>query len=277
MVALKSRRKTFIHSVLRYLKSHRLDGINIDWEYPSFRGSPPTDKRRFTHLLREMFHTFKSFTQFDTQSGFSITLSVSGSSKKISKSYEVRKIAKYVNWVDVMAYNLRGPWRKQTGCPTLMKGRNPTVSGAINRWLEEGMPPDKINLGMTTYGRTFRLRESKLHGIGDAAVGKGGRPGRYTKKRGILSYYEICTTKWKYMTKASKSSCGTLFASYGRQWVAYDDPESIELKVRELVIDLGLNGVSFWALDFDDFTGSNCGQGKYPLLNTAVRTMFHQV
>ena len=49
--------------------------------------------------------------------------------------------------------------------------------------------------------------------------------------------------------------------------------ESIRSKIRELVKELNLNGVSFWALDSDDFTGLNCGQGRYPLISAAVDEM----
>ena len=84
---------------------------------------------------------------------FGLSLSVSASPEKISRAYEITKIAKFVDWVEIMAYNLRGPWRKRTGCSTLTAGTEPTVPGAVFRWLENGMPAHKINLGMTMYGK----------------------------------------------------------------------------------------------------------------------------
>ena len=101
-----------------------------------------------------------------------------------------------------------------------------------------------------------------------------GLKGQYTKKGGILSYYEICSTQWEHQTSGQDSSCGTPYASNGQQWVAYDDVESVKEKVRTLVNRLGLNGVSFWALDFDDFRGEFCEQREpYPLINAALNAM----
>lgn len=32
---------------------------------------------------------------------------------------------------------------------------------------------------------------------------------------------------------------------------------------------MNLGGAMFWAMDLDDFTGTKCDQGKFPLINTA--------
>jgi chitinase len=38
-------------------------------------------------------------------------------------------------------------------------------------------------------------------------------------------------------------------------------------KVTELVIKDGYGGAMIWSLALDDFKGTVCGQGKYPLIN----------
>ena len=52
----------------------------------------------------------------------------------------------------------------------------------------------------------------------------------------------------------------------GDQWVGFDSEKSLRTKTRYLM-EKGLGGALVWTFDLDDFTGQQCGQGKYPLIN----------
>ena len=120
------------------------------------------------------------------------------------------------------------------------------------------MPSKKIALGLGTYGRAFRLVNPSQNGLGAPARGAA-TPGRYTRERGFLSYYEICQMG---LTVVHNSIVKAPYGYAGNQWVGYDDRDSLLFKVNTLIKGKNLLGAMFWALDLDDFKGTFCGQGK---------------
>jgi len=68
---------------------------------------------------------------------------------------------------------------------------------AARYWVDGGCPPEKINIGMGTYGRCFTLTDPNNHGLDAPAKGPC-TTGQYTGEPGFLAYYEasLCLSNY---------------------------------------------------------------------------------
>jgi len=263
-------RKAFIDYAIQFLRLHKFDGLDMDWEYPANRGSPPGDKRKFSLLMEELKAAFAAEASSSGNERLLLTAAVAAGEKTALSAYEVSRVCAASDFINLMSYDLHGSWESTTGHNSPLYARTGVdpalnVDYAVKLWLKEGCPKNKLVMGMPTYGRSFRLSNPSQNGLGAPAKGAG-TAGPQTREAGFLSYYEVCNKIKSGWTSTFNSVIQSPYAYQGDQWVGYDNVKSIGIK-SQYIKDTGLAGGMIWALDLDDFKGLHCGQGKYPLLS----------
>ncbi|NP_001034515.1 chitinase 3 precursor [Tribolium castaneum] len=264
-------RQAMVTSVLSFIDQYGFDGFDLDWEYPCQRGGVDEDKVNFVTLLGELKSALNA-------KGLILSAAVSGGIASCKLSYDIAKVAENLDMINVMAYDFHGAFEPFVGhyAPLYASHLDQTdeqktlnVAAGIQYWLDEGAPPSKINLGLGSYGRGFALADPTNTSLYAATYG-GSEAGPYTRAMGVIGYNEVCElySDWDYFWDDEQQVPHIV---KGNQWLGFDDPKSIQLKV-EFANSKNLGGVMVWSLDTDDFRGI-CGNGPYPILNAIKNTL----
>ncbi|XP_039296360.1 probable chitinase 10 [Nilaparvata lugens] len=269
-------RQRFIQHVVPFLLKYDFDGLDLDWEYPkcwqvNCDKGPASDKESFGLFVKELKTAFRSHDLL-------LSAAVSPSKAVIDEGYDVKTMAKYLDWISVMTYDYHGQWDKKTGhlAPMYYHPEDDfdyfNANYSINYWLSEGVPKHKLVMGMPLYGQSFTLAKREQHGLNAPAPGPG-QAGESTRAAGFLAYYEICSRikngGWT-VVQDEEQRMGP-YAYNGDQWISFDDKDTIRRK-SEWIREMGIGGGMIWALDLDDFRNT-CGGGKHPLLTIIAKTL----
>lgn len=116
------------------------------WQTECERG-PASDKENFAHFVQELHDALHP-------KGLLLTAAVSPSKRVIDAGYNVPKLAKYLDWINLMAYDYHGAWDKHAEHHAPLYARphseefDPNdaifnVNYTIGHWEKRGMPPHK--------------------------------------------------------------------------------------------------------------------------------------
>ncbi|BFZ07702.1 hypothetical protein BsWGS_10741 [Bradybaena similaris] len=86
--------KTWVSNVIAYLRKYNFDGFDMDWEFPTWRGSGPEDKQKFTLLMKELYEKFAEEASYSGKDRLLLTLAAASSAFYAEKSYEQSEIHK---------------------------------------------------------------------------------------------------------------------------------------------------------------------------------------
>jgi chitinase len=245
-------RSLFIQSVMDFLSRYDLDGLDIDWEYPAMVGAGhpfrSEDRQNFTLLVKELR---KQLDQQTARSHRRLYLTIAaGASQEFLAHTEMKKVQKYVDTVNLMAYDYVEPDSDPlTGhhAPLFTNpadARNYSGDASVRAFEQAGVPANKILLGLPFYG----------HAWGEVADQNYGflQPGKPVPNL-HASYGAITGTMlnqgfvrhWDPIASAPY-----LYNSDKHIFVSYEDAESIAAKCR-YVLAHKLGGVMFWEYSGD--------------------------
>jgi chitinase len=243
----KQSRSLFIESAVKFIDRHQLDGLDIDWEYPGqvgagnrFRGE---DKQNYTLLCKELRKRFNKEEKLLHRRLF--LTSATGASSSFLEITEMGKVQRYLDTVNLMAYDYYEPTDDAvTGnhAPLFTDPSDPkTISAdrSVRELEQAGVPAAKIVLGVPFYGHVWGEVEDVNHGL--FRTGK-------SVPNAFAQYGNIQATMinngfsrfWDPV-----ASVPYLYSSEEKIFVSYEDPESLALKCK-YVLDNRLRGVMFW-------------------------------
>lgn len=241
----KSGRKTFVKTTRQLLDFFKVDGIDLDWEYPAVKGFPGhrytiDDRQNFTLLIKELRKKLGKKAE--------ISFAAGGTKNCIDSCFEWDKVMPLVNRVNLMSYDLVSGYATQSGHHTPLYSKTEqqlSTDYAVKLMEAFGVPSAKIALGAAFYARVFANTNDGNQGLYQPSkfvhgVSYKNYKTQFSMENGYQYYWDdIAKAPYYYNPKT-------------KYFATFDDARSISLKTR-YVLENKLNGIMFWELTDDAY------------------------
>ena len=219
MAADETHRKNFCKNCLAAVQKYNLDGIDIDWEYPTSSAagisSSPNDTKNFTLLMKDLRETL----------GDSMLVTMASSAN--AKYVDFKNATQYMDFVNLMTYDMGKPPYHNAGLYTSAKTKR-SCEKSVDDHILAGVPREKIVLGIPFYG----------HGNG------------VEFSTDCVDFNEIKYTGFTRMWD-NDAKVPYLINGSGDMVLSYDDEISVGLKA-DFVKTHSLKGAMYWNIEADD-------------------------
>ncbi|PDP84893.1 glycoside hydrolase [Glycomyces fuscus] len=240
------------------------DGIDLDWEWPGSDGNPhntvrPEDRENYTALVQEFRDQLDALGE-ETDRHYELTAFMPAGGWRLDAGYELDELMTDFDFVTVQGYDYHGTWESTTNHQSnlVVDARDPqpviSTELVVQAYLDRGVDPDKIVLGVPFYGQGWTGVEPGPEGDGLFQPATGPAQGTYAAG----------TEDWKVLEEKVDSGefevfrneeAGTAWIYDGETLWNYDDETAMTQKT-DWAQDNGLGGVMVWSIDGDDAEGS---------------------
>ena len=258
----------FVSALAAFMSANHYDGIDIDWE-PLFATDIP-QYTNFITALRAAVHgglltvAAPAYPPYGDPPNaiFAMFASLQGTLDQINiMTYDLSgPYSGWITWFNSPIYN-GGYTFPSTGGPL------PGIEGAVDNYVDNGVAPLKLALGLPFYGYVWTGVDQPRQAWSDSNVpGFSGLAYRTV----ITSYYQSNAYHWDDVAQAAYLSL-TNAQSVADMFVSYDNATSCQTKV-SYCRNRGLGGIMIWELSQDFFPDQIKGQ-QSPLLQALSNSL----
>ncbi|KAL7929519.1 glycoside hydrolase superfamily [Trichoderma chlorosporum] len=253
-----SAQQTFFASLISFMATYNLDGVDIDWEYPVApeRGGNADDFANFPTFMQNLRAAMN-------KSGYLFGLTATTpSSYWYLREFDIVSLSQTLDWFNVMTYDLHGTWDgtdPYIGQVALAHTNLTEIRQTFDLFWRNNINPDKITMGLGFYGRSFTMADPSCMSAG-CPFSDGGKPGPCSQSSGTLTASEIRSIIAEGATVTLDPVAAVEIVTWDNdQWVSYDDLPTLKMKI-EYANSICLGGIMVWAVDQDDLNATSTNQ-----------------